>query len=222
MCSSNGHVSSNGSGSDSAGKQNSPNEANDTIEYGSSSHQRNPSLRGKRAGGGRTAADKEGSNPDADPSAGSRKRRISGNSANAYADASSAKPPAEAGPGSRTQAGTGESGCSKGSHGSDGGGGGGSGGGGGGGGGGQDRRWVAGMYVDTDGVPRMPLHDADADYADPIRHGHWAEALITSPLAEVPCRSACVSALLSRSSRAVLQSVWCPSVLVVLADSDAQ
>ena len=46
-----------------------------------------------------------------------------------------------------------------------------------------DRRWTAGIYVDVEGVARMAVPGADA-YAD-AQQGRWAEALVTSPLAEV-------------------------------------
>ena len=189
MRSSNGHGSSNGSGSDSAGKDNSPNEANEANEYGSTTHQRNSSLRGKRPAASRSAPENNVGNPDADPglsSAGSRKRRASSNGALAYpAEPAAAQPARSGGQAARLQAGTSESGCSKASHGSA---------------GsevqaragvklavpvGRDRRWIAGMCVDLDGAPRMALHDGDGDYADPQCHGHWADALVTSPLAEV-------------------------------------
>jgi hypothetical protein len=197
MGSSNGNGSSNGSGSDSAGKDNSPNDANDPNDY-VANNQRGPSARGKRMGASRSAAEAEASNPDADPAlaaAGSRKRRISSAAYTAPAESPACSKPAKQAAGARAHAPASQAASPLG--------------------GaahrrhsveqatptraaaaanaaaaavGQDKRWTPGMYMDTDGVPRIDPHAArarDPHAAEALRLGRWADALATSPLAEV-------------------------------------
>ena len=127
----------------------------------------------------------EGSNPEADPSLaqGNRKRRISGGPS--APEGSTAKPAKTAAPASRPAVGTTHEACGDGKR-VDAGTAAGVGAGAGAGASlvvGHDRRWTAGIYVDVEGVARMAVPGADA-YAD-AQQGRWAEALVTSPLAEV-------------------------------------
>ncbi len=146
----------------------------------------------------RSAAEAEASNPDADPAlaaAGSRKRRISSAPYAAPAESPAGSKPAKQAGGGRAHAVTSQAGSPLG--------------------GaahrrqqveqatptraaaaaiaaatavGQDKRWAPGMYMGADGVPRIDPHAArarDPHAAEALRRGRWADALATSPLAEV-------------------------------------
>jgi hypothetical protein len=153
-------------------------------------------------GPGRSAADAEASNPDADPAlaaAGSRKRRIASGPFPAAADGPAGGKPAKQAAGGRAHAALslGSSPCASAAHRSQ---------------SGeptptrpaaapaaaavQDKRWSPGMYMDPDGLPRVDPHAArarDPHAPDGLRHGRWADALATCPLSEVSARPALIA-----------------------------